>query len=182
MNPRLILAGVAVVVAALAACGGPADGQLGQTTASQSTPTSQSTTAPQVGPSRGGPLDGADPCGLLTKGEAEQVTGAQTADPVVEQLGSARVCNFAPQKARLGVGIRTTAGLDQVQSNGNVVQDLVIGRHQAKQAIGATGSCGIFIGVTESSRVDVVLNSGSPDEDPCPAAMRVAELVEPRLP
>jgi hypothetical protein len=135
-----------------------------------------------VGPSRGGPLDGVDPCTLLTKGEAEEVTGAQSGDPVVEQHGSARVCNFSPQSARLGVGIRTTMGLEQVQSNGNVVQDIMVGRHEAKQAVGATGSCGIFIGVTESSRVDVVLNSGSPDEDPCPAAVRVAELVEPRLP
>lgn len=175
MNPRTTLAAVAVLMTAVA-CGGPAD--------SPAPPTSgaSSAAAPPVGPVKGGPLDGTDPCSLLTKGEAEQVTGAQTAEPVVEQLGSARVCNFAPRQALLGVGIRTTAGLDQVQSNGNVVQELVIGRHRAKQAVGATGSCGIFIGVTESSRVDVVLNSGRPDEDPCPSAMRVAELVEPRLP
>lgn len=177
MNPRTTLAAVAVLISVVA-CGGPA--------AEQSAPTSGSpspaTTTPQVGPSRGGPLDGLDPCTLLTKAEAERVTGAHTAEPAVEQLGSARVCNFSPQRARLGVGVRTTSGLAQVQSNGNVVQEIMVGRHQAKQAVGATGSCGIFIGVTESSRVDVVLNSGSPDEDPCPAAMEIAELVEPRLP
>ncbi|QQQ75533.1 DUF3558 domain-containing protein [Saccharothrix sp. 6-C] len=177
MNPRTTVAALAVLFAAVA-CGGPA--------AEQSAPTgatpSSGATAPAVGPSRGGPLDGLDPCTLLTKAEAEQVTGAQGADPVVEQLGSARVCNFSPAAGRLGVGVRTTSGLAAVQSNGNVVQDLVVGRHQAKQAVGATGSCGIFLGVTESSRVDVVLGAGSPDEDPCPAAMRVAELVEPRLP
>ncbi|MCE6997968.1 DUF3558 domain-containing protein [Saccharothrix sp. S26] len=177
MNPRTTLAAVAVLISAVA-CGGPSAEQAAPTSDAPST----TSTAPQVGPSRGGPLDGVDPCTLLTKAEAERVTGAQTAEPVVEQLGSARVCNFSPQQALLGVGVRTTSGLAQVQSNGNVVQELVIGRHQAKQAVGATGSCGIFIGVTESSRVDVVLNSGSPDEDPCPAAMRVAELVEPRLP
>ncbi|MCC8250327.1 DUF3558 domain-containing protein [Saccharothrix luteola] len=177
MNPRTTLAAVAVLLSAVA-CGGPAESPAGPPSGGSSQPA----TAPAVGPSRGGPLAGADPCDLLTKAEAEQVTGAQTAEPVVEQLGSARVCNFSPRQALLGVGIRTTSGLDQVQSNGNVVQDLVIGRHQAKQAVGATGSCGIFIGVTASSRVDVVLNSGSPAEDPCPLAMRVAELVEPRLP
>lgn len=183
MNPRIVLIGVAVALFAATACGGPADGQSDPTTEATAPGTSaQQTTAPQVGPSRGGPLDGLDPCTLLTKAEAESVTGAQTAEPAVEQLGSARVCNFSPQTARLGVGIRTTAGLAQVQSNGNVVQEIVVGRHQAKQAVGATGSCGVFIGVTESSRVDVVLNSGNPDEDPCPAAMKVAELVEPRLP
>ncbi|XVS63513.1 DUF3558 domain-containing protein [Actinosynnema sp. CA-299493] len=178
MSSRITLAGVAVALSVVTACGGPAEPPPAPTDAT----TSPSTTAPAVGPSRGGPLDGLDPCTLLTKAEAEQVTGAQGADPAVEQLGSARVCNFAPAAGRLGVGVRTTSGLAAVQSNGNVVQDLVVGRHQAKQAIGATGSCGIFIGVTESSRVDVVLNAGSPDEDPCPAAMRVAELVEPRLP
>ena len=189
MNSRIVLIGVAVALVAVTACGGPSDDQAAPTAdgatsqpATSHPATSPSTTAPQVGPSRGGPLDGADPCTLLTKAEAEQVTGVQKADPVVEQIGAARVCNFSPQQALLGVGIRTTSGLDQVQSNGNVVQDIMVGRHQAKQAVGATGSCGIFIGVTESSRVDVVLNSGSPDDDPCPAAMRVAELVEPRLP
>ncbi|MEV8442864.1 DUF3558 domain-containing protein [Actinosynnema sp. NPDC051121] len=175
MNPRTTLAAVAVLISAVA-CGGPV--------AEPSAPTGDSpaTTAPKVGPSRGGPLDGLDPCTLLTKAEAERVTGEQTAEPAVEQLGSARVCNFSPKQALLGVGIRTTSGLAQVLSNGNVVQEIMVGRHQAKQAVGATGSCGIFIGVTESSRVDVVLNSGRADEDPCPAAMEVAELVEPRLP
>ncbi|MGW4110227.1 DUF3558 domain-containing protein [Actinosynnema sp. NPDC004786] len=182
MNPRIILIGAAVALFAATACGGPADGQSDPTAGASAPESAQQTTAPQVGPSRGGPLDGLDPCTLLTKAEAEEITGAQTAEPVVEQLGSARVCNFSPRTARLGVGVRTTAGLAQVQSNGNVVQEVMVGRHQAKQAIGATGSCGVFIGVTESSRVDVVLNSGSPDEDPCPAAMKVAELVEPRLP
>ncbi|PSL58510.1 uncharacterized protein DUF3558 [Saccharothrix carnea] len=177
MNPRLVLIGAAVALAAATACGGPAGEETTPTTAPP-----QSTTVAPVGPSRGGPLDGTDPCTLLTKAEAEQVTGAQTAEPVVEQLGTARVCNFSPQTARLGVGIRTTAGLAEVQSNGSLVEEFQIGRHQVKQSVGATGSCGIFIGVTESSRVDVVLNSGSPDVDPCPAALKVAELVEPRLP
>ena len=180
MNTRTTLAAVAVLISAVA-CGGPAAEQSAPTPGSP-TPGSPTSTVPQVGPSRGGPLDGTDPCTLLTKAEAEQVTGAQTAEPVVEQLGSAKVCNFSPRQALLGVGIRSTSGLDQVQSNGNVVQDVVIGRHQAKQAVGATGSCGIFIGVTASSRVDVMLNSGNPAEDPCPMAMRVAQLVEPRLP
>ncbi|MFD1146626.1 DUF3558 domain-containing protein [Saccharothrix hoggarensis] len=177
MNTRIVLIGVAVAMAAVTSCGGPAGGEAPPTST-----TSQAATAPQVGPSRGGLLDRTDPCTLLTKAEAEQVTGAQSAEPVAEELGSAKVCTFSPQKARLGVGVRATSGLAEVQSNGNVVQDIVIGRHQAKQAVGATGSCGIFIGVTETSRVDVVLNSGSPDEDPCPAALKVAELVEPRLP
>ncbi|MFD0199883.1 MULTISPECIES: DUF3558 domain-containing protein [Saccharothrix] len=176
MNTRLVLIGAAVALAATA-CGSPTGGETTPTAA-----TSQSTTVAPVGPSRGGPLDGVDPCTLLTKAEAERVTGAQTAEPVVEQVGAARVCNFSPGTGRLGVGVRTAAGLAEVQSNGNLVEEFRIGRHQVKQAVGATGSCGIFIGVAASSRVDVVLNSGSPDVDPCPAAMKVAELVEPRLP
>ena len=123
VNPRTTLAAVAVLLSAVA-CGGPAESPSAATSGGSAPPT----TAPAVGPSRGGPLDGLDPCGLLTKAEAEQITGAQTAEPVVEQLGAARVCNFSPAQALLGVGIRTTSGLDQVQSNGNVVQELVVGR------------------------------------------------------
>jgi hypothetical protein len=44
-----------------------------------------------------------------------------------------------------------------------------------------TGSCIIAMGVTSSSRVDVSLNSG-PRVDPCPLALQVAQLVEPKLP
>jgi hypothetical protein len=39
----------------------------------------------------------------------------------------------------------------------------------------------IVMGVTSSSRVDVTVNSGT-RTDPCPIALQVAQLVEPKLP
>jgi hypothetical protein len=72
-------------------------------------------------------------------------------------------------------------GLSGAQPNGGELKDIMVGRHQAKQLVDVSGSCGIFIGVTSSSRVDVSLNSG-PRVDPCPLALQVAQLVEPKLP
>ncbi|MFD0199889.1 MULTISPECIES: DUF3558 domain-containing protein [Saccharothrix] len=165
---------------AITACGGPAVS--GQPTSAPETSSTSDTAASSSSPTSGGSLEDTDPCSFLTKSEAEQLTGAQRKDPAPEKLGSARVCGFSPESASFGIGIRTNVGLAGVQPNGGVIEEIVVGRHQAKQLLGATGSCGIYIGVTDSSRVDVVLNSGSSDKDPCPLARQIAEFIEPRLP
>lgn len=164
---------------AITACSGPVEGQAGPATeAGNSTPTRN--TAPATTSTSGNSLDETDPCKLLTKGEAEQVTGPQRKEPALEKLGSARTCQFTPQLMSFGIGIRTNVGLTGVQSPGEVL-DLTVGSHQAKRFIASGGSCIIAIGVTPSSRVDVVFNAPS-DKDPCQFAKKIADLVEPRLP
>ncbi|QTR01705.1 DUF3558 domain-containing protein, partial [Saccharothrix algeriensis] len=141
------------------------------------TPTSPSGTAGPVGS-----LETADPCELVTEDETESTLGAQRKDPKPERIGTARACTFYPEQATFVVGIRTNVGLAGVQPNGGVVKDITVGGRPAKELLGATGSCGIYLGVSDSSRVDVVLNASSSGGDPCPPARRIAELVEPRLP
>jgi hypothetical protein len=172
---------VTVVAAAtlVAACGAPTPGQAkpaadattagpsftGRTTGSTSSATNRS-------------LKDVDPCTLLTKDEAQQL-GAE-GEPKPEKLGSAQTCGWKPANAVFSVVIRTNVGLSGVQAPGKVA-NITVGDHQAKKFIAAGGSCIIAMGVTSSSRVDVVLN-GDSRLDPCPPTLRIAELVEPKLP
>lgn len=181
MNSRTALTSLAAAaLVALTACGGSTAGQA-KPVPDTSGSTSRSTTSSPSSTKSGNSLDDNDPCSLLTRNEAEQVMGPLDKEPAPEKLGSARTCQFSPSLASLGVGIRTNVGLAGVQPNGGEIKDITVGRHQAKQLVDATGSCGIYLGVTSSSRVDVVVNTG-PRADPCPLALRIAEFVEPRLP
>ncbi|MFD9701226.1 DUF3558 domain-containing protein [Lentzea sp. NPDC059081] len=184
MSLRIFLTCVAAVaLTTITACTGVTPGSPGPapgTGGSASNENARSTTSPATPTDAKEPLESTDPCSLLTRSEAEQVMGPLDAEPAQEKVGSARVCDFAPNQASLGVGIRTNVGLAGIQPNGGEVKDVTVKRHQAKQLLGATGSCGVYIGVTSSSRVDVVLNAGA-STDPCPLALKIAELVEPRL-
>ncbi|NUT49540.1 MAG: DUF3558 domain-containing protein [Saccharothrix sp.] len=154
----------------------PAPGAGGSASVESSRPAGSPTSAEPIGS-----LEDTDPCSLITVSEVEQAMGPLREAPKVEQIGSARVCESAPNRDYLAVGIRTNVGLAGVLPNGGEIKDITVGRHQAKQLLGASGSCGIYLGVTASSRVDVVVNVGA-STDPCPPALRIAELVEPKLP
>ncbi|MEO6083349.1 MAG: DUF3558 domain-containing protein [Umezawaea sp.] len=185
MNSRIVLAGLAATaLVALTACNGPTTGEArpAQDTSSASLPagTAPPSTSSPTSTKAGTSLEDIQPCSLLTKSEAEQVTGAQREEPAPEKVGSSRTCGFSPKGKSFTVGIRTNAGLSGVQAPGEVT-DRTIGRHQAKKFVASGGSCIVAIGVTASSRVDISLNAGGV-EDPCPLAERIAELVEPRLP
>jgi hypothetical protein len=97
-----------------------------------------------------------------------------------EKIGSADTCLWNPKDSSLIIGIRTNVGLSGVLVTGEIT-DITVGHHQAKKLMGAGGSCIVAIGITSSSRVDVTLN-GPSKTDPCPQALQVAQLVEPKLP
>lgn len=63
-------------------------------------------------------------------------------------------------------------------------QDLPpIGKHQAVQSQGSQGiACSVTLGVTNSSRVDVVTSAGGHTEKECEISKQVAQRVEPQLP
>jgi len=184
VNSRIVLTSLAAVLIAVAGCSGSTTGEAKPTpdtgSSSASGNTSRTTTSSPTSTAGGSSLGDTDPCSLLTKSEAEQVTGPLRENPAPNNLGSAKGCEFKPKGKNLGVDIRTNVGLAGVQAPGEVI-DLTIGGHQAKKFVASGGSCVVAMGVTSSSRVDVTLNAGGVD-DPCPLAVRVAELVEPRLP
>jgi hypothetical protein len=127
------------------------------------------------------------PCSLLTAADISQ-----------NQLGSgkssngngARSCDWQNTTANnyagytLAVDVRDHQGLKDINSEGYNVTDDNIGSHQGKQLKQNPGSgCGVVIGVTNSSRVDVVATDSSGDAaTSCNLANQFAKLVEPNLP
>jgi hypothetical protein len=180
VKPRIALAGLAAALFAISACSGPVDGQAQPASETTANSTTRSPAGPTTTTRSGTTLDDIDPCTLLTPDEAEQVAGPLREKPTREDLGTARGCEFKPKSSSFAVDIRTNVGLSGVQAPGEVA-DVKIGSHDAKQFIGTTRSCVIAMGVTASSRVDVVMTTSS-DKDPCQLARKIAELVEPRLP
>ncbi|WP_158102837.1 DUF3558 domain-containing protein [Lentzea kentuckyensis] len=182
MNSRTVLTSLAAAaLVALTACTGSTTGDpkptpnTGGSTSSEDT---RSSTSSPTSTKASGSLADTDPCSLLSKSEAEQVMGTLKEEPKPEKIGSARGCDYSANLAGFSVDIRTNVGLAGVQAPGEVT-DVTIGRHQAKKFVAAGGSCIVAVGVTSSSRVDVTLNGQG---DPCPRALQIAELVEPKLP
>ncbi|MGH3459370.1 hypothetical protein [Aeromicrobium sp.] len=80
------------------------------------------------------------------------------------------------------VWVQDTIGLAVIPGGG---RSLRIGAHDAIRSLGPTvgplHSCQVAIGVTGTSRVDVVVNSSAGQSLACSVAMRTARLVEPNL-
>lgn len=181
MTSRLRLACLTTALLAVAACGQPTAGFARRGSATSAGPTgSAAGTTPSSG--AGPSLERTDPCSLITRDEAEGALGRLRQEPEAKKLGSADTCRYSPQLATIILAVRTNVGLAGVQPNGGEVKETSVGGRPAKELLDGTGSCGIYLGVTDRSRVDVVVNATSSGREPCPIAVRIAEFVEPRLP
>ncbi|ANZ41812.1 hypothetical protein BBK82_43630 [Lentzea guizhouensis] len=181
MTSRTILTAVAAAgLLFIAACGETTGGDARPATDS-SEATSSTSTAPTTSSGAGtGSLEDVDPCSLLATEDAADL-GA-TKPPKREMVGSADSCAWKPGNANLSVGVRTNLGLAQAQPNGGQITDITVGDRPAKQISGTTtGGCVVVLGVTSSSRVDVTVIP-APNSDGCPMALKVAGLVESKLP
>jgi hypothetical protein len=115
----------------------------------------------------------------LTAAEVAQLQAGQSKE---EKIGSARVCTFADAPGFvMGVAIYDDLGLDDVVAHGEI-KPVSVGRHKAVQSIGGIDTCGVSIEVTKTSRVDTLGTAGGDERKSCDIALRVAKLVEPKLP
>jgi hypothetical protein len=171
----VVLAGLAVALVGVAGCNNSTGGQPSAAATTAGSP--PESTSPSAGGGNALPVDRA--CSLLSAGDLSSL-GVSSA-PTQGTVGTAHTCEADNATDHIIVGIRTNVGLSGFVANGGTVHDLTIGTHQAKQEVDNTGSCLIGIGVSSSSRVDVTV-TGDGTTDPCPTAMNVAKLVEPKLP
>jgi hypothetical protein len=127
------------------------------------------------------------PCDLLTSTDVSQhhlnSDGPTTGN-------GARSCSWSDDSYddglgyELGVDIRDSQGINDYNGEGFSVSDATIGRHKAILARGtADDLCDITIGVTQTSRVDISVNTGAADvNQSCTLVERYAQLIEPKLP
>lgn len=150
-----------------------------ETSAKSETKTT-STTATSS-PTKADSLADTDPCELLSPSDKADLGVTKSEGP--ENVGGARLCRVRTATGGFTPGIWDKAGLAQIVAKGPM-SDLTIGSHQAKQMRSdATGGCTVFLGVTASSRVDVVVQDRQGDQDEaCDLALRAAKLIEPNLP
>lgn len=179
VTSRISLIGIAFASAlVLTACGGP--DVKGTPTSAPGTATETSSGSTETtAPSKIKDLAGTDPCSLLTKDELTQLQVKR--EPLREKVGTADSCGLRLPGYSVGVDVRTSLGLSQVQSNGGQITDITVNGRKAKQVAGqAAGSCLVALDVTESSRVDVQVGGDSADK--CEKAKQIAEMVAPKLP
>lgn len=128
-------------------------------------------------------LDVIDPCALLTTDEVHQFEANQG---IPKTLGGARKCQWLIPGGNgvFSADLRNSQGLKDIVVGSGTLSDQRVGDHPGKalKEDGGTGTCMIVIGITESSRVDVLGSYKADTAKACDLAMRVATLIEPRLP
>ena len=182
-----------VAAACLTSCststGGQAvSGQEQPGTIGTSRPTTKTSTRPTTGSPQAGnsPMAKTDPCSLLTVAAKSKLGLTDAGEQ--HNVGIARGCRWrlrGPSDTYIfDVGILDTAGITDVPGDVQVTKLPDIGGHQAVQGKegGGRGTCGIVMGVTESSRVDFAVVAGRDTQKACELVMQLATAVEPELP
>jgi hypothetical protein len=185
------ISALAALSLGLAGCGGGAvagqpsagGGATGATVAPSSAPTASGGSSPSSGSSGGGSLSSEQACSLVSSADLQQLNASSP--PSNGMTGPAKDCEIDTASGLVQVTI-IELGLSQLQPQGPIT-DVTVGGHQAKKMPSSSDNehCTIAIGVSDSSRVDVDVETGSldgPAVDACTFATQAAQLVEPHLP
>jgi len=131
------------------------------------------------------PLANVDPCSLLD----QAVVSANQLQQGKSGTGpGTRYCRWDTGPSGVGynvaINIYDNAGLAQLSTVGFTITNYPVGRHQgrmSKDTVG--GACAVSIGITSTSRVDVVgVDYGGQLDRACVVATTVAPAVEQKLP
>ena len=184
---RLLLLPILVALAlALAGCSqetagsaGPG-GDTGENTGAPTIPGGETTgeSTETSAPGGSGTAD-LQPCDMLTGAEQAQL---QISGGAEDEVGPERLCQWTASGSHtVSVGIADELGLDAVQSSG-AKTPMKVGSHDAVQFTGGVSSCAVALGVTDTSRVDVISAANGDEAKACTIAKQAAALVEPKLP
>jgi hypothetical protein len=81
------------------------------------------------------------------------------------------------------IDVRDRDGIKDIVTNGFTVSPDNVGSHQGRLVkVTAGGTCAVALGVSDSSRVDVGVTSGTDQDKACQVANQLAKVVEPQLP
>jgi hypothetical protein len=188
VNRRLAVAPVlAAALFGLVACGTSTTGSANPTTGGQPANSGgTSTSAPTSGANRS-PLASLQPCAMLGASVLAQYQMTKSDSGTVS---TARTCTWTRPVDQsgvngytVGVNVRDTEGLGDVDASGYTVASDPVGNHQGKELRSVTpGDCVVVIGVSTHSRVDIAVNGGTNTDLACQVANGLAKVVEPQLP
>lgn len=171
----------------LGACSGTTPGTASRATTDPLTPSMNGSSTSSSDASA--TLASTQPCDLLSGSELSQLGVGNHGTP--DTGSGARTCSWQHPTDVSGTGylvaadVRDHQGIKDINTDGVTVTDHSVGRHQGRLLKDTSGGdgCTVVIGVTDSSRVDVQANTNQATVDAsCQLALRVAPLVEARLP
>ena len=120
------------------------------------------------------------PCELLAGDDLAQLS--LDSNGVEDEVAKQRGCLWTASGSHtVTVSIADEFGLEDVQSS-TPTREMKVGSHDAVQSTGGISSCAINLGVTDTSRVDVISSANGDEAKACDIAKQAAALVEPRLP
>jgi hypothetical protein len=156
-----------------------ADGQRPLIPTTEAATTANPSPAPTLPPADEAATAILHPCELLTPSDLRPFGVRQGTE---RETGRARSCEWtASGRFALTVGIFDQLGLRDLVSQ-TKPRDLRIGSHAARQGTGGLSACVFVLGVSETSRVDVISSANGDVRKACRVAKRAAVLVEPKLP
>jgi hypothetical protein len=163
--------------------------QGGTASPAQSSSAGESGTPESPSSGGGGTQSITDACSLL---EAGDVSGyGEFNEPLNKTVGGVRSCSYRQKIASasdnakvIGVNVRDTASVAQVNDTGGGVVDKDVNGRKAREASGGASlpACTLALPVGDSSRVDVAVIGAASADEACQVAEAVAKAVEPRLP
>jgi hypothetical protein len=125
------------------------------------------------------PIASVAPCSLLSAAEVADLRAGPGKD---EKVREARACTFNEGDGFvMGVAIYDELGIDDVVAHGEI-KPVPVGAHKAVQWLGGIDTCAVTLEITKTSRVDLQGTAGGNEQKSCDLALKVAKLVEPRLP
>lgn len=174
-HPVFVIALVVLTTFVVGGCAGTTPGT------ATSTPSTLGTTP------AADPLTGVDPCSLLT---SEVISQNHLQPGPSGTAAGTRYCRWDTGPTSSGVeysiaiNVYDHAGLDQLNTVAFTVTNYPVGIHHGRMSKRVHGgTCTVSIGVTGTSRVDVVGDDHSGQQDrSCVEATTVAPSVEQRLP
>ncbi|WP_307876668.1 DUF3558 family protein [Prauserella salsuginis] len=127
-----------------------------------------------------------DPCSVLAVEEISE--HAKVQQPEHTTVGGAPTCTWPAQAQDTAalvptpsVAIRDKGGVKDMNDIGRGVQFTTEDGRDYAQAAGH-GNCNIAIGVTEKTRVDIMVTGAEDSEQACELANTLTELAGPRVP
>jgi hypothetical protein len=168
------------LVIGLAGCSAETPGEPNATSTTSAVGSSTST-RPPTSTSQPSPLVSIDPCGLLEPADVAAF-GANPGQP--RGSGIAKACQWlAPGQGAFSVNFNPDRSLEQIVVGRGRLTDQVVGTRQGKRLVDdSPGACMVSIPITDTSRVDFSASTRTDTANACEFAMRLATLVEPKLP
>src|SRR5437879_2052229 len=172
---------VAAAIVGLSACSSQSPGDPVASNTTSAAPTSGGST------SSGTSLASVDPCSLLT--QAQVTNNGLMAGQTVNAAGG-RACRWVrPDNGssvdgyNIQIVIYNQAGLDQLNTTGGQVSDYPVGKYQGKLFQDSSlNNCGVSVGTTSTSRVDIYVNSSVSLAQGCSLVKEVAPKIVANFP